>query len=301
MKKRETLRSASLAAALEAAASGNTRELFRQLEVQSGLPGKRVNVDLAVAFAHDCARFGPKIDDLAYTMANLSPEEARGASPKEFLVMCGVLAVGARGMVAKENSVRTRALALLEEKADDPRFRVRDAVPLALAMLGNKMKDNLGELVEPWMNRYFHAAAVIRALSDPAWLETFAKDDYYQPINLLHFAFVLAHEAPRSASRYPGHKALVEALGWVPNAVAKRFPIQMCDRYGIWAEYVEVPELREALLKNLADPYMKKAFAFEIKRMKETMSERKRPTRDQERAVKGTRRRGKKGEPEVRY
>jgi hypothetical protein len=287
-------RSPDLVAAIDQAVAGKTADLFRQLELGSGLPGPRMNLELAVAFAHECARYGPKVDGLAYRMATLSPDEARGASPKEFLAVCGVLAVGARGMVAKENAVRDRALALLEEKADDFRFRVREAVPLALAMLGHKMHGALAERLEPWMDRYFHAAAVILALEQPAWLETFAIDDYYAPINLLHAAFVLAHEAPRSAVRYPGHKALVEALKHVPKAIGRRFGIPMFDRLQIWAEQVTVPEMREVILANLDDPQLKRPFGYEIKRIKQTIEERKKPPRDPTRIVHGTRRRGKK-------
>ncbi len=294
MKKAEGLRSAELTAALERAIEGKPADLYRQLELQSGLPGPRVNMNLGIAFAQECARIGPKVDELTYAMANLPPDEARGASGKEFLSVCGVLGIGARATAAKENAVRDRALVLLEEKADDPRFRVRDAVPLALAMIGSKMKDELGERLEPWMDRYFHAAAVIRALAEPSWLETFGHDDYYQPINLLHAAFVLAHEAPRSAFRYPGHKALVEALGWGPKSVARRFSQQMFDRYGIWAEYVKVPELREAILTNIDDTQMKKPFRDEIKRIKELIEVGKGPPRDPTIIRHGTRGRGKK-------
>ncbi|MDF2695505.1 MAG: hypothetical protein K0S65_3888 [Labilithrix sp.] len=294
MKKAEELLSASLTAAFERALAGSPADLFRQLELHSGLPGPRVNTKLAMAFAHHCAQTGPKVDDLIYRMANLPPDEARGASGKEFLSVCGVLAIGARAMSAKENSVRDRALVLLEEKADDPRFRVRDAIPLALAMLGTKMTAELGDRLEPWMDRYFHAAAVLRALSEPTWLETYAYEEYDQPINLLHAAFVLAQEAPRSAFRYPGHKALVEALGWVPRAVAKRFSQQMFDRYGIWAESVKVPELRDAILQNIADPQMKKPFREEIARIRELVEASKGPPRDPTIIRQGTRGRGKK-------
>src|SRR5690348_1474785 len=125
----------SLDTAIEAAIGGKTAELFRRLELGSGLPGPRVNLPLALGFAHDCVRLGAKADKLAWAMATLPPDEARGASPKEFLSMCGVLAVAFSAAPAPA-AQRTRALALLEEKADDPRFRVRDAVPLALAALG---------------------------------------------------------------------------------------------------------------------------------------------------------------------
>jgi len=251
-------------------------------------------MNLGMAFAHECARLGPKVDELTYAMAKLPPDEARGASGKEFLGVCGVLGIGARAMSAEEDDVRDRALALLEEKADDPRFRVRDAVPVALAMIGSKMTGDLGGRLEPWMDRYFHAAAVIRALADPTWLETFAHGDHERPIDLLHAAFVLAHDAPRSAFRYPGHKALVEALGTAPKAVARRFSQQMFERYVTWAEYVKVPELREAILKNIDDTQMKKSFRDEIKRIKELVEESKGPPRDPTIIRHGTRGRGKK-------
>lgn len=296
MKKAPALRSPEISAALEQAVAGKTADLFRQLELGSGLPGPRMNIHLAEAFAQECARLGPKVDDLAYKMASLPPDEARGASGKEFLSVCGVLAVGARAMVAKENAERDRdrALALLEEKADDPRFRVREAVPLALAMLGHKMHGELAERVEPWMDRYFHATAVILALADPTWLETFASEDYYAPINLLHDAFMLAHDAPRSALRYPGHKALVEALQVVPKALARRFGIPMFDRLQIWAENVKIPEMRDVILANLEDPQLKKPFSQEIKRIKEAVEGSKKPPRDPTRIVQGMRGRGKK-------
>jgi hypothetical protein len=294
MKTADRLRSPELSAALEMAVAGRTADLFRQLELASGLPGPRVNMHLAVAFSHDCARLGPKVDPLAYAMANLPPDEARGASGKEFLSVCGVLAIGARAMVAEENAVRDKALVLLEEKADDVRFRVREAVPLALAMIGSKMQGELAERLEPWMDRYFHAAAVILALSEPAWLETFNPDDYHAPINLLHDAFLLAHDAPRSALRYPGHKALIDALTIAPKALARRFGIPMFDRLGIWAEGVRVPELREVILASLDDAQLKKPFGHEIKRIREAVEASKKPPRDPTRIVHGTRGRGKK-------
>jgi hypothetical protein len=294
MKPRSVQTADDLAELLPKAAAGETAELFRRLEVGSGLPGPRMNLNLAVAFAHACAQVGPKVDDLVYRMANLPAGEARGAAPREFLTVCGVLGIGARAMAAKENAVRERALALLDARADDPRFRVRDAVPLSLAMLGSKMKDDLADRVEPWMDRYFHAAAVVRALAEPAWLETFEVEDYYAPINLLHDAFLLAHDAPRSAIRYPGHKALVEALSYAPKAVAKRFGIPMFDRLLMWAELVKVPELRDVILANLDDAAQKKPFREEIRLIHAAIEAGKKPPRDPTRLVQGMRGRAKR-------
>jgi hypothetical protein len=294
MKKAEGLRSAELGAALERAIAGSTSDLFRQLELRSGLPGPRVNTSLAQAFAHDCAALGARADELAYRMASLHPDEARGASGKEFLTFCGVLAIGERAASAKDRAVRDRALAMLEERADDVRFRVRDAVPLALAAMGRTMKAELAERLAPWMDRYFHAAAVLRALAEPSWLESFGPDESAPVLEHLQSAFDLAHDAPRSAFRYPGHKALVEALGAAPRAIARRFAQPMFELYTAWAERVKVPELRDAILGNLDDTQMKKAFKGEITRVKGLVEASKGPPRDPTLIRRGTRGRGKK-------
>lgn len=290
----EGLRSAELSAALARAVEGDRAALFRQLEVQSGLPGPRANMNLARGLASECARLGPEAGALAYAMATMTPDEAPGATSKEFLVVCGVLAVGARAAVAEERAAQEDALALLEARADDPRFRVRDAVPVALALLGARMKDELAERLDPWMDRYFQAAAVLRALTEPAWLETFQAGAGGAPLALLHRAFALANGAPRSASRYPGHKALVDALGSVPKALAKRVGITVFDALHAWAEQVDTPEMREVIVANLSDPRFKRPFGAEIERIEATLEARKPPPRDPTLIRHGTRGRGKR-------
>jgi hypothetical protein len=279
---------------LDDAARGKTTGLFRLLEVSSGLPGPRMNLDLALAFAHACAQAGPKLDPVVQKLASAPPDDLRGANAREFLSVCGVLGVAARATSGRENALRDKALLLLEERADDPRFHVRDAVPLALAMLGSKMGDDLAARVESWMDRYFHAAAVVRALAEPPWLETFPVESYYAPINLVHAAFTLAQDAPRSAVRYPGHKALVDALSSTPKALGRRFGIPMFDRLLIWAEHVKIPQMREVILANLEDAQLKKPFREEIARIRAAIEGGKKPPRDPTRLIAGMRGRGKR-------
>lgn len=292
MARQETggIKSVDISAALARAAGGSTGDLYRQLELQSGLPGPRMNTRLAVAFALDAARLGAKVDRLIWEMASLPANEARGASGKEFVCVCGVLAIGARA--AEDPALRPRALELLESRCDDLRFHVREAVPEALAMLGAEMPD-LCEHVRPWMENYFHAAAVILALADARWLETFRKGEHAAPLELLDAAYQLAHDAPRAAFRYPGHKALVDALTKVPKELARRFGLPVFDLLEVWAAKSR-PELRDPILANLTDPGMKKPFADSIDRIKKALDDSKGPPRDPTRIVQGMRGRGKK-------
>ncbi len=290
---------ANMDAEIEAAIGGRTHDLFRRLEIASGLPGPRANEHLAIAFAHDCARFGARVDPLVRNMASMSADDARGGSPREFLVMCGVLASTARALDSKaqdklQRKARAEVVAMLEEHADDLRFRVREAVAISLAMLGAVMKSELAFMVEPWMDRYFHAAAVALAISQPSWLETFAATEHELPIQLLHQAFLLAHDAPRSAERYPGHKALIEALAVAPGLVARRFPQPMFEQLATWAAYVKVPELRDAILQNIERPEFKKSWGDQIKHVQSLIEQGKAPPRDPTIIRHGTRGRGKK-------
>lgn len=290
--KRMEVRSAELQGAIAAAVDGRTAELFRHLEVNSGLPGPRMNQTLALVFAQECARQGARADALVQGMAALPPDEARGASTKEFLSVCGVLAVAARA--AGDASRRDAALALLEEKAEDVRFRVRDAVPLGLTMLGAKMGLALAERLLPWMDRYFQAAAVLRALAEPTWLDAIPVAAFDVPCQLLEDALTLAHDAPRSASRYPGHKALVETLGQAPKMLARRFQRPVLDRLATFAAGLKMPELRAMVLASIEDAQLKRSLSPEVKRVKDAVEGSKKPPRDPSRIVHGTRGRGRK-------
>jgi hypothetical protein len=283
------LRNEDLAAALDEAVERNrTDRLYKLLGLASGLPGTRANLVLANAFASDLAARGKKADALAFKMATLSPDVAPGASEREFLPVCGVLAVGARA--AADKSLRPKALAVLHDAAEDPRFRVRDAVPSALARIGAKMGDDLAYDLETWMNGYFQAAAVIRALEIPEFLSALKLE--YGVINRLHDAFALACDAPRSAARYPGFKALMEALGSAPAGVSMRFGIFVVDRLTMWSE-VQIPEMREIIRQNLRDKRLQR-MGDELDIVKRTMKEHEPKDRHAARRVDGTRGRSKR-------
>jgi hypothetical protein len=227
---------------LAQAAAGRQAPLFDRLTRGSRLPGARMNEELAEAFAQACQSAGPRADAVAVAMARLSPDEAPGATAREFLPVCGILAIGARA--AGDASVRAKMLAELHSHADDLRFRVRDAVVDALASIGAVAGDALVADIAPWMDGYFHAAAVLRALATAAWLASLHEAN--PVVARLDEAFTLAHDAPRAAARWPGHKALVEALGQAPVPIAVRFGVPVFDALVRWAA-TQHPALEEAV------------------------------------------------------
>jgi hypothetical protein len=251
-----------LSRALTEAVGGKRQRLFDLLARGSGLPGLRIHDDLAEAFAQACRTMGRQADAVVLAMVHLSVDEAPGATALEFLPVCGVYALGARGAV--DPAVRASFLGELHARADDLRFRVRDAVVEALARIGGAVGDALVRDVAPWMDGYFHAAAVLRALGHDTWLGTL--HDAAGVVARLDEALVLARDAPRAAARWPGHKALMETLAEIPTLVAARFGVPVFDLLVRWAT-TQDPVLREAVGAVLHSRKLAGRFGPELSRL----------------------------------
>ncbi len=278
-----------LSSSLDEAIAGRKTALHDLLTRGSRLPGTRANDALAEAFAQLCRGHGRPADPVALTLAHLTPDEAPGASPYEFLPVCGVLALGERA--SADPSVRARFLAELHARADDSRFRVRDAVVEALARIGEAAGDALVTDVTSWMDGYFHAAAVLRALAYPAWLGSIQQPG--PVLERLDQAFTLVKDAPRAAARYPGHKALLEALLKTPGQLATRFGVPLFDLLVRWGASSD-PILRTIPAAILENAKLANRFHPEIARLRAALDASLPPPRNPDHDFGPTRRRGSK-------
>jgi hypothetical protein len=106
---------------------------------ESGLPGPRANLELAhiVAEAGDQALFERYL--------GFDADEAPTNDPGEFLAFCGVLGYGR--LCAEGQS---QLLVTLRQLACDPRWRIREAVAMALQRLGQVDMDALLAEMKHW-------------------------------------------------------------------------------------------------------------------------------------------------------
>ncbi|GAA0534122.1 hypothetical protein GCM10010172_13920 [Paractinoplanes ferrugineus] len=104
------------------------------LTERSGLPGPRGNIELAQAVADAGDRLG--FDRLI-------------ATGDEYLVFCGVLGLGR--LLAEEDEGAARLAERLRAHAADERWRVREAVAMALQRLGDADPARLRALVAEWV------------------------------------------------------------------------------------------------------------------------------------------------------
>jgi hypothetical protein len=261
--------------ALDEALAGRIAPLYALLERGSRLPGPAANDALAEAFALACRARHPKADALAFTMARLSADEAPGGGPREFLPVCGLLALAVRA--ASEAALRPAVLAELHAHADDLRFRVRDAVIAGLVRIGATAGDALVPELQPWTDGYFHAAAAVTALSREAWLGQL--QDSAAVVQRLDEAWETAVDAPRAAARYPGRKALVDALARTPVPLAVRFGPPVFDVLARWGRAKD-PEMRALVLAILGDKRLVTRFAGDVQRVRAALDETAPPVRN---------------------
>lgn len=263
----------------------------------SNLPGPRINEALAESFASECASRGKSTDAVVRWLITLDPDRAPGGgsgpygagAELEFLPVCGVYAAGARG--ASDPSARATMLALLHDAAEDLRFRVRDAVPLALERVGARAGDEVAVAVAvaEWMDGYFHAAAVLRALVRPGWLPQIATPK--NAIDLYELAFNLAADAPRAAARYPGFKSLLETLQKTIVPLAMRFGAPMFDALEGLSRCKD-PVLRDLITDGLLGTKLISRHREDVERVRMTFKVTAKPVRDPRSLPGPTRQRG---------
>lgn len=127
---------------------------------ESGLPGPRGNIELAqvVADEGDLQLFQRYI---TYT-ANKTPTN----SPYEFLAFCGIVGLGRLLAEGNHNLLNT-----LRQHASDPRWRIREAVAMALQRLGDVDMEQLITEIRDWsQGTSLEQRAVAAALCEPRLL-----------------------------------------------------------------------------------------------------------------------------------
>jgi hypothetical protein len=115
------------------------RDVEAFLLKESGLPGPRGNLELAQA----CAEELPERVLRGYL--KYTPQQAPTNTPHEFLAFCGTLGLGAPAARGHKQAWRR-----LFELASDPRWRVREAVAMALQRVGRTDMEMLMSRMRAW-------------------------------------------------------------------------------------------------------------------------------------------------------
>jgi len=171
------------------------------LKKHSGLPGPRANLELVAAVAEEAD---------ADRLWRLS------ASQDEFLALCGTAGLGRVALMEPDT-----VMSWLHELAEDPRWRVREGVAMALQRIGKEDMPRLIADMKVWSrDGAFVQRAVVAGLCEPALLIGNAETVEVLAI-LDHITRSLAATSDR---KHDGFRVLRQALGYGWSVAAAAAP-----------------------------------------------------------------------------
>ncbi len=201
----------------------NHCQLVAYLLKHSSLPGPRGNLELAEALSRSIAHSKPSAVqsfwNLCLELASMEPARAPVNDPQEFLVFCGTRGLGM--IAAGTEGFYDPATQRLHDLARDPRWRVREAVAMALQDLIAVQPVATLQVLGTWIqaNDWLAMRAVVAGVAEPRLL----RDPSVTVTALELHRQVLAHMIASHIRSEP-FKVLRKALGYTLSVVTATLP-----------------------------------------------------------------------------
>jgi hypothetical protein len=179
---------------------------------ESGLPGPRANLELVQAVADEGTL------DLFQRYLTYTPDRASTNSPEVFLTVCGVVGLG---RLLAEGDVDQ--LAKLRDCANDPRWRVREAVAMGLQRWGDADMPALLKAMNDWVKgALLERRAAAAAVCEPHLLKE--PQHAKRVLKLLDtITTSIVREPNRKAEDF---KTLRQALGYCWSVAVVALPME---------------------------------------------------------------------------
>lgn len=173
---------------------------------------------------------------------SLSPKRAPENTPEVFLVFCGVLALGR--YVAAGNRA---SLATLRHYASDPRWRIREAVAMALQSVGDTNMKLLIREMRLWAGgNWLEKRAAAAALAEPRLLRASASvSSALRILDLITQSII-----SRPDKNTEDFRVLRQALGYCWSVVVASNPGLGMPAFEKWLK-TDDPDVRHLLRENL--------------------------------------------------
>lgn len=271
MSKKEQYRGDLIAFLDEFAKGGKSESLEEYIASNSNLPGPRANLKLTQAFmdvvedhAQEDAR---QLWDLCVHLAEISAAEAPVNTPQEFIPFCGTAGIGSLASVSP--MLFEKALARLRKLANDPRWRMREAVRIGLQRIMTvRCWDTLTAL-EGWIaeGTTLEMRAVAAAVAEPTLLE----DPVLAGRGLQIHEDIVDRVLSIQQRRAEDFKVLRKALGYTLSIVV-RAASQPGFEFMVRLATMEDKDIRWIVKENLKKKRLIKHFPNEVESIKELLN-----------------------------
>ncbi len=185
-------------------------EKIEHLLKNSGLPGPRGNLELLYSFAASASEQEAE-ECLSYYDDDLNN------SPKEFVVMCGIVA----RCVLRSGGDIVGAIASVRAFAVHPSWRIREAVAMGIQEIAEGRMDEVMAALRPWVDgNALERRAVVAALCEPKLLK-----DASVTAAVLRILGMITEELARADRLTDGQVALRKALGYGWSVAVAASPV----------------------------------------------------------------------------
>lgn len=250
--------------------TGNKEKITEYLVSSSDLPSPRGNLELATAFAEVVEAYSltevENLWELCLKLAEISADEAPTNDPKEFLTFCGAYAISAIGSVFSR--FFEKALALLRQLADDPRWSTREAVAMGIQKLLKKQSQDTLKKLEDWVtdNKWLAMRAVAAGVAEPPILKDNKTAQRALELHKKIFARILS-SIERKSDEF---KTLRKGLGYTLSVVVCATPKK---GFGFIQQLVGLqdPDILWIIKENLKKNRLTKYFPMDVASIKELL------------------------------
>lgn len=193
----------------------------------SSLPGRRANLELAKAFMEVVAELTSSLDvetlwGYCNRLTEITIEEGPVNTPREFLPFCGTCGLGTIG--ARHPKFLPEALHRLQTLATDSRWRMREAVRMALQQLLAGNTTTVQQVLEQWVEE--DNWLVLRAVATSTGEQCLKMEsDFALWALALHKKILnkIKASSERSSEQF---KALRKGLAYTLSVVVQSIPIE---------------------------------------------------------------------------
>ncbi|MHA2073652.1 MAG: hypothetical protein ACW97X_03460 [Candidatus Hodarchaeales archaeon] len=250
--------------------TGDDKTLIKYLINNSNLPGRRANLELGKAFIKTIedhlVKDSEQMWNLLLKLLNFTPETAPTNDPQEFLPFCATWALGIIG--AKVDQYSSSSISKIKILANDPRWRMREAVAKALhILLRNKDLGLINEL-KNWVNReeWLIMRAVATGVANPSLLE----DLEYSEVSLDLHKQIFHRIKEVTNNKTEEFKALKKGLGYSLSVVVQAIPedgFKFMNEYATSNNEDIIKILKDNLKKNRLTKKYPKMVKSTLKKM----------------------------------
>jgi hypothetical protein len=264
----------------------NAEQVADKLVAQSGLPGPRANLELAESFARAVSTASAEPAawlETLYAWAGIGADEAPSGDPREFLPFCALISFGVLynthacaypctgpcdcplWPIQMEYLVET-----IRQAASDPRWRIREAVVMALQHLGEGNPEALARIIDNWLQdaSLTERRAAAAALAHPPLLE----DEKFARFALKTADRILEDTAavPEEKRKSEEFQILKQALGYALGVLVAHLPEEGFSLLERWTDSCDA-DIRWILLENLKEKHLHTADPERTARLRESL------------------------------